>query len=98
MTALNSSTHNVVLGEELHLQCSLVGVPAPSVFWFHNDELLSDGVNGVIINNLANDRISMMISSGGRTGGGTYACRANNTLGTDQESYTVRIVQGKQMN
>ena len=99
VTALNSSTHNVVLAEELRLQCSLVGVPAPSVFWFHNDEPLSDRVNGVIINNnLANDRISTMIRSGGRKSGGTYACRANNTLGTDQKSYTVRIVPGKQVN
>ena len=77
-------------GEELRLQCSYVGVPSPSVQWFHDDTSLGDGVNGVCIDTGINIT-SILIHSVERTSGGNYTCRANNTLGTDQVSYSVRI-------
>ena len=64
------------------------------MLWFHNEMLLSDGVEDTIIN-LGDDTISILIGVVKRTSGGTYTCRANNSLGTDQESYSVRIVVGK---
>ena len=94
MTTYNSPSHKVLLGEELYLQCNFVGVPAPTVLWFHNEMLLSDGVEDVTIN-LGDDTISIFIGAMKHTSGGTYTCRANNSLGTDQESYSVRIVVGK---
>ena len=96
MTATNSSTsaHNIILGEELYLECSYVGVPAPTVFWSHNDIELRDGVGDVIIN-LGYDTISIQIDAVEHTNGGNYTCRANNNLGTDEKSYSVRIVVGK---
>ena len=99
MIASNTSTHNAILGEELQLQCGFVGVPAPSVVWFHNDLLLSDRIDdNVIINNYLGDgiiSIQLLIHSVESTNGGIYTCRANNTLGIDQESYSVRVVVGK---
>ena len=51
MTVYNSPSHEVLLGdpEELYLQCNFVGVPVPTVLWFHNEMLLSDGVEDAII-------------------------------------------------
>ena len=98
MIASNTSTHNAVLGEELQLHCGSVGVPAPSTVWFHNDLLLGDRIDdNIIISNYLGDGIIsiLLIRSVESTNGGIYTCRANNTLGTDQESYTVRVVVGK---
>ena len=100
MIASNISTHNAILGEELQLQCGFVGVPAPSVVWVHNDLLLSDRIDDNIIdivnNYLGDGLISiLLIRSVETTNGGIYTCRANNTLGIDQESYSVRVVVGK---
>ena len=78
-------------GEELHLQCNYVGVPAPSIEWFHNGVLLRNGVDGVSIN--TGDNISsILIVAVQHSDGGTYTCRANNNLGTDQLSYSVMIL------
>ena len=99
MIASNISTLNAILGEELQLQCGFVGVPAPSVVWFHNDLLLSDRIddNIDIVNNYLGDGLIsiLLIRSVETTNGGIYTCRANNTLGIDQESYSVRVVVGK---
>ena len=91
VTASNSSSLGIVLGEELHLQCSYVGVPAPIAQWFRDGIILSDGVNGVSINT-GDNVISILIGSVERTNMGTYTCRANNTLGVDQQSYSVMIL------
>ena len=92
----NSSSVRVVLREDLLLQCSYFGVPVPSVKWFYNDVLLRNGVNGVSINT-DNNISSILISAVERTSGGTYTCRANNTLGIDEMSYTVTVMIGKSM-
>ena len=80
-----------MLGEELRLQFNYVGVPAPSIQWFHNGVLLRNGVDGVSVN--TDDNFSgILIHAVEPTDGGTYTCRANNSLGTDQESYSVAIL------
>ena len=48
--ASNSSSHEIMIGEMLCLQCSYNGVPTPIIQWFHYDVLLMDGVNGITIN------------------------------------------------
>ena len=91
VTASNSSSLRIVLGEELHLQCSYVGVPAPIVLWFHGNIMLRDGVDGVSINT-GDNVISILIGSVEHTSMGAYTCRANNTLGINQQSYSVMIL------
>ncbi len=90
--ASNSSSRNIIiLGEMLYLQCSFSGFPIPIVQWFHNNVLLMDGVNGTIIN-VNQNTTSIMIVEVDRTSGGTYTCRARNSIGTDQKSYSILIV------
>ena len=59
--------------------------------WFRDDVMLRDGVDGVSIN-MSNSVSSILIGEVEATTGGTYICRANNTVGTDQESYSVTIL------
>ena len=59
--------------------------------WFRDDIMLRDGVDGVSIN--TGDNVSsILIGSVERTSMGTYTCRANNTVGVDQQSYSVMIL------
>ena len=88
--ASNSSTHDIILGEMLYLQCSYDGVPAPIVQWLHNNVLLMDGVNGTTIN-LNHNMTSILKDEVEHTSGGTYTCRASNSVGTDQKSYSITI-------
>lgn len=91
VTTSNSSSRIIALGEELHLQCVYVGVPAPSVFWFHNDVVLMDGIAGVSVS-LGGSIISILIRAVEHLSGGIYMCRANNTVGIDQDFYSVSIL------
>jgi hypothetical protein len=78
-----------------------VGVPEPTVrFYQDSSKLLMDGVGGVTIIGGApgDNEITLVISSVERTSGGTYTCRANNTLGPtnivgmDEAQYSVTIL------
>ena len=87
--------HRIILGEELRLGCRYVGVPGPTVQFFQNDSiLLMDGMDGVtIIGGAPSDNeITLVISSVGRMSGGTYTCRANNTVGMDEVVYSMTIL------
>ena len=77
----------------MYLQCysSYNGVPAPVVQWFHNNILLMDGVNGITIN-MNHNTTSILKDEVERTSGGTYTCRASNSIGTDQKSYSIILV------
>jgi hypothetical protein len=76
----------------MHLQYSYSGVPAPIVQWFHNNVLLVDGVNGTIIN-VNHNVTSILKDEVYVTSGGTYTCRASNSVGTDQKSYSIVLVR-----
>ena len=87
--------HHIILGEELHLGCGYVGVPRPTIQLFQNNSiLLLDGMDGVItIGGAPSDNeITLVISSVGRMSGGTYMCRANNTVGMGEVVYSVTIL------
>ncbi|MCG8625710.1 MAG: immunoglobulin domain-containing protein [Proteobacteria bacterium] len=88
--------HPIILGEELRLSCGYMGVPEPTVQFFQNSMLLMDGMNGVTIIGGApgDNEITLVISSVGRMSGGTYTCRANNSVGMDEVVYSV-IIQGR---
>ena len=97
VTARNDTgiPHRIILREELRLGCGYVGVPGPTVQFFQNDSiLLMDGMNGVTIIGGApgDNEITLVISSVGRMSGGTYTCRANNTVGMDEVVYSVTIL------
>jgi hypothetical protein len=88
-------SHRIILGEELRLGCRYVGVPEPTVqFYQDSSTLLMDGVGGVTIIGGApgDNEITLVISSVERTSGGTYTCRANNTVGMDEVQYSVTIL------
>ena len=53
-----------------------------------------DSVDGVTISGGApgDNFISLVIGTVQRTSGGTYTCRANNSVGMDQEQYSVTIL------
>ena len=97
MTALNDTAnpHAIIVGEELRFRCSYVGVPVPTVVWLQDDAMLANGVGGVVITGGApgDNEITLVISAVEPTNRGMYTCRANNTLGMDEEQYSV-IVQG----
>ena len=75
----------------MYLQCGYNGVPAPVVQWFHNNILLMDGVSGITINTNHNTT-SILKDEVERMSGGTYTCRASNSVGADQKSYSIILV------
>ena len=91
IVASNSSSHDIMLGEMLRLQCSYNGVPVPIVQWFHNNLLLMDRSDGIIIN-MDHNITSILKDEAELTSGGMYTCRATSSIGFDQESYSVRIL------
>ena len=74
----------------MYLQCGYNGVPAPMIQWFHNNILLVDGVSGITIN--TNHNTSILKDEVERTSGGIYTCRASNSVGIDQKSYSIILV------
>ena len=97
MTALNDTVmrHEIIVGQELRLRCSYVGVPMPTVVWIQDDLMLTNGEDGVVITGGApgDSEITLVISAVEPTNSGMYTCRATNALGMDEEQYSV-IVQG----
>ena len=101
MTALNDTAvpYRIILGEELRLGCSYVGVPNPTVVWLRDDVMLMNGADGVTIigGGPGDNEITLVISSVVRESMGTYTCRANNTIGMDiigmdQRQFSVTIL------
>ena len=84
----------VYTGQELCLQCGYVGVPAPTIQWFHNNSLLMNGSGGISITGGAtgDDYSSIVIAWVDQTSGGVYMCRANNALGSSEVNYTVHVL------
>ena len=97
MTALNDTAmpHAIIVGEELRLRCGYVGVPVPTVIWLQDGAMLTNGEGGVVITGGApgDNETTLVISAVEPTNRGTYTCQANNTVGMDEEQYSV-IVQG----
>ena len=94
VTPANSSTHFIALGKELRLQCGYAGVPAPTVQWFHDSILLKSGSDGVIIidGNIGDNKYTFIkVNSFYHADEGTYTCRANTSLGSEEAIYTVQI-------
>ena len=86
--------HHITMGEELRLSCGYVGVPRPTIQLFQNNStLLMDGMDGVTTIGGApgDNEITLVISSVEWMNGGTYTCRANNTVGMDEVVYSVII-------
>ena len=94
ITAVNDSSHRIALATELRLACGYVGVPFPELQWVHNGSIvLASGVGVAISGDQEGDStFSLVIDEVGRDSGGTYSCRASNSLGTDQFDYTVLIL------
>lgn len=83
-------------GENHTIQCTYEGIPAPSITWTLNGNMLSDGVDRVTITTSAgtsSSAIAMVTSDNA----GTYTCTASNLLGTSMDSSQL-TVQGKALN
>lgn len=92
----NTSTNQIFRSAALHLTCGYVGVPSPDVQWLHNGSIIDiNSTSGVTISNSGgqegDNSFSIMIDAVDVDSGGTYTCRANNSLGIDEFEYTVLI-------
>ena len=93
-TPINTSLNYVYTGQELRLHCGYAGVPAPTIQWFYNNSLLTNGSGGVSITGGAtgDNHSSVVIARVDQTSGGIYTCRANNTLGSSMVNYTIHVL------
>ena len=92
---INTSLNNIVYtGQELHLQCGYVGVPAPTIQWFHNNSLLTSGSGGVSITGgeAGDNSSSIVVARVDQSSGGIYTCLANNPLGSSMVNYTIHVL------
>ena len=91
----NTSSSQIFLSAALHLTCGYVGVPAPDLQWLHNSSNIDiNSTSGVTISGgqESDNSFSIVIDAVDWDSGGTYTCRANNSLGIDEFVYTVLIV------
>ena len=91
----NISSNQISRLAELRLICGYVGAPAPDLQWIHNDSIAlnstSPGVS-IIGGQPGDTTSSVVIAAVNRDSGGTYTCRASNSLGTAEVVYTVNIL------
>ena len=90
-----SDTHNVSIGDDLRLECQAIGVPEPALFWTLPDGQTVNGstdTHGVV----SPDNTVITVRGVQTSDQGTYACRANNSIGYDISS-TVVFVHNKDL-
>ncbi|XP_033119114.1 Down syndrome cell adhesion molecule-like protein 1 [Anneissia japonica] len=78
----------VILGNDLQLQCLVAGKPTPVVTWYKYDQLLSPG-NRVTIGNSGQLLHIISITT---VDEGTYTCRADNVYGSESTSAFVDVI------
>ena len=90
VTPTFSSSHGTIaIGQLFFLRCNYSGVPEPTVQWFHNNSLLTTGNGTIIDSGQGLGSTLLMIAEFECIHKGTYTCQANNSLGSDEASYTV---------
>lgn len=95
-----SDTRNVSIGDDLVLECQAIGVPEPVLSW-----TLPDGQSGVVEGGgggsgsadtprveVSADRTVVTVRGVQLSDQGTYACRANNSIGYDISSTAVVVL------
>lgn len=78
----------VTRGQRLVLECVASGIPTPQVVWAKNGRDLRGGRNNTrfLLSNLLIDAV-------GETDSGTYACRADNGIGSAASATVLYEVQ-----
>ncbi|XP_066297792.1 receptor-type tyrosine-protein phosphatase S-like isoform X1 [Branchiostoma lanceolatum] len=90
----------VVVGNEVTFRCTGRGVPAPTVVWHHNGDVITPG-DGISIN--VTDRglegeqhvvhSTLNITSARRQDNGQYVCISSNVAGSDTSQEATLVVQ-----
>ena len=81
----------LALGSELHISCSMEGIPPPdTVTWKHNGSVLltSDPLISV---ETSTTSTSLTRRDMAKDGGGTYECEASNGVGSNTANITVTV-------
>ena len=91
---LNSSSHEIVLGSPLFLQCDYVGVPPPTGQWRLNSTLLANGAGDINIigGGVGDSSVAVHVASVGWDSGGTYTCSVTNAVDSVEASFTILIL------
>ena len=95
-----SSDLNVTEGEVIRLDCRTVGVPSPSLVWYHNGSILNPGIRErvrIVEEETGGERggVSslLIISNVSLSDAGDYTCTADNIAGSSQYTQTVYVSQ-----
>ena len=83
--------HTITTGQFLFLQCNYSGVPEPTIQWFQNNiEIMKFNGNGtLIVTGLGSTLLVIDEFECAGNGEEVFTCRANNSLGSDETSFTV---------
>jgi len=92
---LRPKPKSLSVGESLHLKCTLLGHPKPTVTWEKDGELVDESrTDGHIRTAIEGNNYMLDIEEVNENDGGKYAVTARNSLGKQMASVIVTIVDG----
>lgn len=80
----------VAEGSDLTLNCSASGHPTPATYWLRDGQVLGEG-SRLSLHRLPGSSL-LVVRSVSTTGGGTYLCYSNNSVGSDTETVAVTVL------
>ena len=86
---------NLRLGEPFFIECTVDGVPTPSVVWLKNGAELNvadDNIQIVTINARKSSRVEVSMATSDFIG--NYTCVARNVAGSNSTSFIITNLQG----
>ena len=85
-----------VEGQLLWLECTVSGIPTPSIQWFKNDQSISSHYNSLTISTAINGMLSIVkINSASLSDSGIYRCIATNDAGSSNDTIEIQVTKGK---
>ncbi|XP_074602730.1 uncharacterized protein LOC141856343 isoform X2 [Brevipalpus obovatus] len=80
-------------GEDLTIECEVVGAPEPEITWDRDGEKLESGIDGITMIT-DNGKAAIVIPNVNQSHGGLYTCTAKNLAGTSSTACKVIIDGG----
>ncbi|CAG4938169.1 unnamed protein product [Parnassius apollo] len=80
---------NVVIGDNVTLECNAVGFPVPIILWQFNGELLKENITDLSFNNVGN----LYVSNASAKHEGKYDCIAENFAGLASRSIILNVYE-----